>query len=528
MAGTPLLERDRTATRALYDRFLVAVKLPAAERKPAIETLAREAEQLGDGDFAARLTSAFASEQGMVRDYAGARATWERARAMAQQLESPSRELRVVTDHARFELITGDLARARILAEAAKALLPRAKLESVQKALTVIGNIARAHDQHDEAAQFYQRALEDAARNGRDDSEEAFELRVDLLQQRERLARTPADVSALRELAERTLARIDQVPERHPDRRRALFLASTAYERAGDRKRGAELRDQAMALLRASPPAPGMSAINHQALIAGEEFLRGNFDEAIARMREVIEDTDRAGIADIGAQSKRGGHLAVLGTMLLTAGEERQAHVVFEQALLDVTGKLGPNHPQAAAQLRVLFDLELDLGDLDRAVTRLDALERVLRAQTPADPVELANVRVLRAKLARHHGKLPQAERLIDEALAELAEIKAPEAKRRDALLQRAHVRAALGRHAEAVGDFAAGTKRDRDHTEYLRERIETLAATTELAYAKSEHAAGQRDSAERRAKQALERLRPHPGWQAEVAEIERWLASRR
>jgi tetratricopeptide (TPR) repeat protein len=250
-------------------------------------------------------------------------------------------------------------------------------------------------------------------------------------------------------------------------------------------------------------------------VLAGELFLREEYEEAIAYMREAVRESERAATQDLAAARKRDEHLMVLGLMLLATNQLAEAHAVAEDALLVVTGKVGPSHPSTRLAIELLISIELEQRDLARAEKHIEALDRATRAAPT--PVDEADVQVDRATLARLRGDLATAEKLARQALDTLVEVKAKPSKIQGARRELGRTLVALHREKEALPLLIESLPLAYKRTAY--------DCVFELQLAKVERTVGLRTEGDTRAKHCLAKLRAIKGYAALRKETEAWLA---
>lgn len=501
--------------RALYRRLFAAIVGPREQWRPEVTAMIPLALEAGDHELAARLSDALGSELAVQRDLPASRKTFEQARAYAQQAGSPMAELRVVTQHLKVERFHDELAIGRLLANDAKVLVERVPKGTpyIEQTLLEIATLAEKRGEHAEAIDYSRRLLAILEGEKRGESTAALERRVHIIESSIKLDEPDPTFKPLVEetnaLNEKLRAKV--TPGAYSG---AVFTLAEAYRRMND-PRGDTLWARGVELLHDAKPEPGTSAIHHRAVLAGQLYVRDRQDEAVELMRGVVRDAARADIADVAASNRRGMYTAGLALMLYATNRFAEARPVAEDALLEITGKVGPTHPETRKILDTLVLIELELGDVARAEKHVEAIARAIKA-APTPEAE-AGLVVTRAAVARVRGNLEEAEKLARQGLATLTELKAKDSPLRGANLELGRILAARGDHAGALPHMLAGLP---PPTRGMYD------CQNEFAVALVEREAGKREDGDARARRCLAYVANIKGFAKRRAEIEAWLAA--
>jgi len=194
-------------------------------------------------------------------------------------------------------------------------------------------------------------------------------------------------------LALEQAATLHQETGRAYDRARCLQLAATLRRSAGDAEHARLLVERAAAVA----PEDDQLAVSIAAEQAETAFAEGRFADAVAAWDRAIDIAREAG-------AKADGLSAMLrrrAAARISAGEVEPASLDFDEAcrLLEQSrGKVTAGFVRAEQA-----NLLLQYGHADRACQVLDALK------TSPDPHLLADVLVVRARLARRGGRIDEA-----------------------------------------------------------------------------------------------------------------------
>jgi tetratricopeptide (TPR) repeat protein len=508
---------DPKKQREIIARFIASVVAPRDELRRELVALMPMAVEAGDHELAARLADLHGSELAVQRDLSGARKAMQQARAYAQQSGSAMTELRVVTQHLKIERFHDNLALARLLANDAKVLIERvpAGTPYAEQTMLEIATLATARGEYPEARDYNRRLLEILEKTNRGNGSAALERRIQIVNITPQLDEpSPPD---FKKFIEDTQVLLDKVytDKSKSGYRAGLFALAEGYRAIKD-PRADKLIEAGLDLLRDEKPEPGNSVLAHRATIAGQLFVRDRQDEAIGILRDVVRESGRADANDVAAANKRFTHTFGLALMLFATDQSGEAHAMAEDALLEITGKLGPNHAETRQVLELLVLIELERKDFARAEKHIDAIERALRAEPSAEGS--ASTTILHASVARLRGDLATAEKLAREALTTATEIRA-----RGSLLQTANrelgrVLVALGRDAEALPYLIAGLPAANQFG--IRDCI------AEFEVAKVERAVGKRAEGDARAKSCLAHIKGVKSFAPRRREVEAWLAA--
>jgi serine/threonine protein kinase/tetratricopeptide (TPR) repeat protein len=506
---------DPMKQRALFRRFLAGMVGPRDQWRPEVTAMIPLALEAGDHELASRMGEALGAELAVQRDLAASRKAFEQARMYAQQAGSPMAELRVVTHHLKVERFHDELAIGRLLANDAKVLVERVPKTTpfIEQTFLEIATLAAKRGEHAEALEYNRRLLAILEASKRGDGTAALERRIQIIESVVKLDEPDPDFKKLVDdthaLNERLRDKL--TPGAYSG---AVFTLAEAYRLMNDR-RGDTLWAQGVDLLRDQKAEPGTSPIHHRAMLAGQLYVRERQDEAIEIMREVVRDAARGDLADVAAANRRGTYTAGLALMLYTTNRLAEAHPVAEDALLEITGKVGPTHAETRKILDLLVSIELELGDLASAEKHVEAIARAIKA-TPTPELE-ADLLVTRASLARAQGAIETAEKLARQALATFTELKAKDSLVRGASFQLGRILAARGDDAGALPYMLAGLEPPTRGIYDCR---------NEFLIAIVEREAGKRKDGDDRARRCIAYVANIKGFAKRRAEMEAWLAA--
>lgn len=189
----------------------------------------------------------------------------------------------------------------------------------------------------------------------------------------------------------------------------------------------------------------------------------GDFDRAQELHTQALDL-----FARLGQKSERATQLTALGTLYFRVGDSHRALETLRSAILEFE-KLGDNFALVSA-LRLAGNAASSIGQHDLA---LEYLRR--SAATDSNPLDVSRTRVLIAGELRQVGDLKNAEAELDEPLRSSNKV-----VQTDALAERARVRIAQRRPAEALADLRAADAAYRDlGLEFSR--IDTNATLAQL-----------------------------------------------
>jgi hypothetical protein len=506
---------DPAVQRALVARFLAAIAAPEDDGRRELIALGPLAVAAGDHELAARITSAHATELAAQRDLPAARTALEQARAYAQKAGSLVTELRVVCDHIKIERTHDELAIAGLLANDAKVLVERAPRSWVtERALTEVATVASLRGDHREARDYNRRVLAIMEAEQRGTTIPALERRLEIVHSSPRVDEPAPDYQAFVEETHRLLDAL--YPDRKGRRyRTGLFTIVEGFRAIRDPRADA-LWEQGLELLRTEEPEPGISPIAQKGILAGQLFYREQQDEAIELMRDVVRESARASTADLAAANRRDDHLMILAMMLVSTNRPTEAQPVAADALLEITGKVGPSHARTRAAHDLLVTIALARGDVEAAEKHVEAIDRALR--TSPNAKEAASLDVARAGIARLRGDLAAAEPLARRAVTKLAELGARPDDQWTAKRELGRILAAQHREAEAIPVLIDSLA--------LAERRTPYDCLVEFEIARLERIAGKRADGDARAKRCLEMVQHISGFAAVREAVETWLAA--
>jgi tetratricopeptide (TPR) repeat protein len=325
-------------------------------------------------------------------------------------------------------------------------------------------------------------------------------LRIDILNGLENTRSYDDMLAFAKESAERSRVLIG--PAR-PNHGVMLDMLARAYRATGDRVKPAELRREALEIMRKNYPEQHSKVVMARVALAEHLTASGQVEAAYAEVDDALK------VATGNPSFKR--NLPWLqarhASSTWNIGRHADALRLYARAIEALTSLQGRDHPQTLSPRGRLVELLIEAEQVDTAERELEGImDALARSAKPGDKRPARMRGELRALVALIRGKPRDAEQLARQAHAELVELGANTDERRGVITNLAAALSAQERYAEAHAviepAFTAIPKGER----------EDLAALAALELAKCEAGLGRRDDARARAVRLSEVLARWPG----------------